>query len=620
MGISANKNQKVSFYLNDYYQNDLWIMDEHPRYKMMGEKQLRAFESTEFTTINFENIVNKNIKNELKYFFVGLFDYKLFSFTTIFSYAKTINPIATFINTQYDTITSITDIELSIILPKYILWLQENNYNITLSYKNKINAEMNKTEYKYDSTYIMVFKAYYKYIYDIMYPDTRNEYDKDIWDVRNLNINVNISESRARYTINFTNIVQIKIRDLCKKFIFNRLKHKSMSTVLEDMKCLNLFSKFINEKHPEIASLTELDRAIMEEYFAYVRTSKLNTRGASKRIGGLKLFFETLQLMGEEEAPLKTLIISKDYHTKDKALPKYFSDNELKQLNEHINELPLQLARMFFVIQNVGMRISDLCTMKVDCLKSTGKENYLLRYYQPKSNKWNTVPINDIVGNTIKEAIKKSKEEFGDDCKYVFAQSKNKCISSDTFSYHMNQLSFNNNIFDDTGNLLRIKSHVFRGTVATQYANLGIDLNVIKMMLGQSSLGVLKHYVTIHDVNMIECMKSITLEDNEYIANIGNIENIDKSKITDDNVIATPLPNGSCTKSLESGKCAHANACYSCRMFKPNRIYLKLYKRQLQESERNIEIAEINGFERLKQINIDLRNDLIKIIKAIEGE
>ena len=184
----------------------------------------------------------------------------------------------------------------------------------------------------------------------------------------------------------------------------------------------------------------------------------------------------------------------------------------------------------------------------------------------------------------------------------------------------MNQLSFNNNIFDDTGNLLRIKSHVFRGTVATQYANLGIDLNVIKMMLGQSSLGVLKHYVTIHDVNMIECMKSITLEDNEYIANIGNIENIDKSKITDDNVIATPLPNGSCTKSLESGKCAHANACYSCRMFKPNRIYLKLYKRQLQESERNIEIAEINGFERLKQINIDLRNDLIKIIKAIEGE
>ena len=620
MGIAVNKKQQIVFNLNDYYQDDLWIMDKHPRYKILDEKQLRVFESTEFTTIHFENIVNKNIKNELKYFFAGLFDDKVFSFSTIVSYAKTINPIATFINTQYHDITSITDVELSIILPKYIVWLQENNYKITLSYKNQVDAEMNKREYKYASIYIIVFKAYYKYIYDVMYPDTRNEYDKDIWDVRKLNINVNISESRARYTINFTNILQGKIRDVCKKFIFNRLKHKSMATVLEDMKCLKLFSKFINEKHPEITSLTELDRAIMEEYFAYVRTSEINTRGVSKRIGGLKLFFETLQLMGEEEAPLKTLIISKDYHTKDKALPKYFSDNELKQLNEHINELPLQIARMFFVIENVGMRISDLCPMKVDCLKLTKKENYLLRYYQSKSKKWNTVPINDIVANTIEAAIEKSKEEFGDTCKYVFAQSKNRAISSDTFSYHMNQLSFNNNIFDDTGNLLRIKSHVFRGTVATQYANLGIDLNVIKMMLGQSSLGVLKHYVTIHDVSMIECMKSITSEDNEYIANIGNIENIDRSKISDDNVIATPLPNGSCTKALGSGKCAHANACYSCRMFKPNKKYLNLYKRQLQEAEQNIEISEINGFERLKQINIDLKNDLSKIIKAIEGE
>lgn len=614
--VTFNKMTEINIKFDDYYSYDLWRMDEHPRFQELNEKQLKAFEKTQFKNINFESIKNKFIKKELKHFFIDLFDNRRLSFSTIISYAKVINAISGFVESYYIDTPSISVIQFDKAVLQYIDWLENNGYKTTLSYKNKINRNMNKVEYEYNSSYVRVFKSFYKYIVNSIDLDNRKEYDKDIWDVRNLDIKVTISESRARYTVNFEKIHQSKIKKVSKKFIYNRLKNKSVSTVLEDMKNINLFSEFISKKHPEIVSLRDLDRTIMEEYFAYVRSSVSYIGGVSKRIGGLKLFFETLQLMGIDEAPTKTLIVSKDYSKKDKTLPKYFSDNELKQINECIKELPLQVARMFFVIENVGMRISDLCSLKSDCLKQTGDIDYLLKYYQPKSKKWNTVPINEIVAKTIKEAISKSKEDFGEECKYVFAQSKNKAISSDTFSYHMNQMTFNNNILDDTGNVLRIKSHVFRGTVATQYANLGIDLNIIKMMLGQSSLGVLKHYVTIHDISMIECMKSITDDDNEYIANIGHVENIalNNGEYTQ----STPLPNGICIKSIDSGKCPHANACYSCRMFKPSKKYLLLYKSQLQEAEQNIEIAKINGFERLLQINLDLKNDLIKIITSIE--
>lgn len=49
----------------------------------------------------------------------------------------------------------------------------------------------------------------------------------------------------------------------------------------------------------------------------------------------------------------------------------------------------------------------------------------------------------------------------------------------------MNQMSAKNNLTKDDGSPLRIKGHTFRGTVATQYANLGISMDVIRMMLGQ---------------------------------------------------------------------------------------------------------------------------------------
>lgn len=79
-----------------------------------------------------------------------------------------------------------------------------------------------------------------------------------------------------------------------------------------------------------------------------------------------------------------------------------------------------------------------------------------------------------------------------------------------------------------------------------------------------------------------------------------------------------PLPNGRCGKPLSSGKCTHANACYSCAMFKPDPNNIDLFKYQLAEAKSNVEMAKINGFERVLQVNEDLVEALEKIIASIE--
>lgn len=607
-------NAQLGIVTNNVYQleDPLFKMDTWDLYEVT--KDIELCKKIGIRYFHFENITNECIRSQFKTFAVNLLDTKALS--TTHSYVKTMNALNGFLEEYYSGINSILVLNKSKILEEYTTWLTKNNYVTKRNTRDVVLENMTKKKYQVNTMYIITLNAFYNFVEEQFGSNQVKEYDKDIWDVRHLNLPVQILESRPRYTVNFEQIKQQDFKLVCKQYVYHRLKNKSVSTVICDMKALNNFSAYLYNSHPHI-KFKEINREIMEGFFRELRCSNtLKTETFKKRIGILKVFFDTIQLLGIENIPSETLIANSDYRRKDKTAPKYFSEEELKQINKHMNELPIQIARMLFVIQNIGLRISDLCSLKCDCLKKNNNEEYTLRYYQPKSKKWNNIPIDEIVATTIEAAIRESKSNYGEECNYVFAYEKNKPISSETFSDHLNQLSSRFNLKHDSGKQLRIKSHTFRGTVATKYANLGIDLNIICMMLGQSSAGVLKHYVSIHDINMIDALKEITEEDNKLIENIGNIDKV----IIDcnENKEYIPLPNGNCTKSLSSGKCNHANACYTCRMFRPSKIYLSLYKHQLSQAENNIEVAKLNGFERLLEMNVELKVNLEKIINTLE--
>lgn len=114
---------------------------------------------------------------------------------------------------------------------------------------------------------------------------------------------------------------------------------------------------------------------------------------------------------------------------------------------------------------------------------------------------------------------------------------------------------------------------------------------------------------------MIEYMKPIIDESDKLIRSINNPELIEKS-VEEPSLI--PLPNGRCSKSISSGICNKANQCYSCKMFMPLKCHLDLYKKQLADAENNISIAELHGFDRILEMNIELKNNLIRIISELE--
>lgn len=614
--IQKQSGRPLLFEIEPFYSKDkIDLLDtEH----FTGQTDL----TRSIKAVTFPLFANPYIENEVRGTIQHFIRDTHRSVNGIPNYMNKMSAVGRFLYDVFPDCESVVEFDLEEILPKYRSYLEDNGIKSRTDRKFAHTTEkMEWATYNIDTEYVMYFLTYYRYVYSVIYPDTRKEYDKDQWDVRNLGIPYNICESRPRYIINYERISQPWLRAAAKVYNYFRIQNRTMAAILDDMKMLNLFSGFLREIYPGLNSLNQMTRKHIESYIGYVHKQGFVTTTINRRISALRTFLNIGNMLCIEGFPKKPLIYDSDYDKIQHKLPKFFSDYELRQMNAHISDLPLQSGRLFLVAENCGQRISDLCESQISyngmpCLKKCEDGSYIFTYKQPKVHRTNSIPVSELVGAVIEQAIQTSIEAYGQNCKYIFATSADTPMSTETFNRHMNNMSKRNNLQTDAGEPLRIKGHTFRGTVATRYANCGISMDVIRMMLGQRSIGVLKHYVTIHSTTMIECMRNITEEQERMIRNIGHIEDAFQEQINEPSLI--PLPNGACGKLVESGICDHANACYDCRMFRPSKCHLNLYKMQLQEAQNNMEIAKLHGYTRIFEQNQRLEKNLTKIINQLE--
>lgn len=445
------------------------------------------------------------------------------------------------------------------------------------------------------------------------------EFDKDIWNVDKLGIKIINNEGNKINTLNFTYIQQPKMKNLSKEYILFKLKTRPIKSSLNELRELNIFTIWLYKKYKNISSFEELNRKIIEEYISYLRNESTYSKDAvSRNLGFLKNFFATCVLCGFKNVPKQTLITNSDYYGKKSSpMIKFYNDDEIKLINENIGKLPLMYGQMLFIVENIGMRNSELRTLKTTCLIENNN-NYYLEYFQIKTKQLNKIPINEMVAKVLNATINNSKKKFGENVEYIFTEDGINPISSYKLSTVLNKWIIDNNIRKQNGDLLRINIQYFRGTVATKYINLGLDINIIIKMLGHSSSQAIYHYIEIHNDTLLNAVKPIIDMQESLISNIGNIKEVNIERI-ENNIEFIKLSNGSCCKPISEGICKHANACLTCKMFKYDKSYLPLYENQLNEVNANIEIAKANGFERILENNLELKTSLEKIIESIKG-
>ena len=599
-----------------FYKDDVWVWRNHPKYEQLDQKQKSYVKNL---SADFGKITNRSLREEMKFYGQCQIEkgiLALHSFQGHFAYMFSV--FFLFMNAYHPDIDSMLDYDEKLFEQEFTtFWTGLGR--ATTSQVRAIDANMNVRVYdKYLSgTLGKIIHIPQDLRQFLNNSPVKFNFDDDLWDIRLTPFRDKIPIYRPRHILAFDRISQKSIKVSAKHYIYHKLAIKSFATCQDYLKGINLFSEYLRKEQPDIQTLAALNREIAEGFLRYAKNNKRMTAYTSaNRIGKVRDFLEVSILLNLEDKPPCQLILDSDYLCKRVNAPRFYTDEELKQFNDHINDLPLDIARMLFTIETVGMRVSELCTLTTDCLQADLNGEYTLTYYQHKSKKTNRVPINADLAACINNAIADTKKKFGTECKYVFSRDGKKPISLDVFIRYLNELSYKFDFKDRAGHPLRAKSHTFRGTVATNYINIGIDPNVTRMMIGQADMRSLKFYVEASEESVIASTQALIKQQDDLINNIGNIDKL-RQVVKAEIPLVQPLPNGSCSKE---GKCEHFNACYTCPMFVPSAEFLLVYKHQLQRAEAGLLMAKSGNMTRLIDMNEQLGTNLKKIIRKCERE
>ena len=287
------------------------------------------------------------------------------------------------------------------------------------------------------------------------------------------------------------------------------------------------------------------------------------------------------------------------------------------------------------MLQECGMRISELVHLNFDCLLQDKAGDWFLRYYQFKMKKEITIPISREIVRIIQEQQRYLREHLAEaDFPYLFSANGGmqlpnfnpvaNVMERRTLPRHLNRLAEKHDICDSSGKRWHFQTHQFRHTVGTRMINNGVPQHIIQRYLGHESPDMTATYATIHD----KTMKAEIAKYQGKVVNIaGQVVEPNDTEADDEglqwfkrNINAQALPNGSCALPTISQGCPHANACLTCTHFRTTIEHLPGLKKQLRETEKLTEKAKANGWMRQVEMNETVKTNLESMITAVEGK
>lgn len=473
------------------------------------------------------------------------------------------------------------------------------------------------------------------------------EYSKDVWDIRNLGaIGQETAQIVSHYKIDFTKISQPWLKEAAKKYCKFSLAVSAFRTAIQRLNALKHFSAFLEGQYLGIQA-SEINREVIVDFLAYLAGKGLSGRSRQAIIYNLRLFFEQSLINEWTDLPRHFLLIHpEDLPPREKTKPRFIPQEVLEQLNQHIGDLPAPVMRMFLVLQETGVRISELCLMPFDCLRQDAAGDWWLTYYQYKMRKEHTIIISKELSGVIREQQRYIREHLGSDYHYLFCanvygnpkgvtqanrrliiegqfQPVPKPIRTSFLAGVLNQLAEKYDIRTDGGDVWKFQAHQFRHSVGTAMINRGVPIHIVSRFLGHETLAMTQVYAHIHDPTL---KKEIAKFHEKIVDIAGRVMEIDPNSELDNaeyrwfkkNVLAQALPNGSCALPVHLKQCPHANSCLTCGHFRTTLEHLDSHKSQLEQTEQLLDKAKANGWQRQIEMNEQVATNLKKVIHALE--
>lgn len=440
--------------------------------------------------------------------------------------------------------------------------------------------------------------------------------------------------------LNFSNLLFEWLIDSAKVFIKSRHATMSSGTLIAYVEAIRMFGKAafsIDENcKPE-----DVDRLFIENIL--YNWSKKGLKGSTikRRLAALRQYFEWCEDSSIIRFGSTRLIRDSDYPKVNDSLPKFIPEYVMSQLNENIDGLHPHVMRLFLVLQDVGMRISECCSLAYDCIYPDAQGDYFIKYYQFKMKKEHIVPITKEVAEVIKEQQQEVLLEFSKPTEILFPTPKmqgnkrsylraGKAWSKGTLIKNLNNLAKERNIVNESGTVYHFSFHMFRHTTATRMINNGVPQHIVQRYLGHESPRMTSTYAHIMDKTLKEeyakfsgkmvDIKGAIYDIEDVARNLSEgceVDSIDAQWLKK-NIAVQALPNGLCSLPVVQGSCPHANACLTCPNFRTDHRYLLQHKDQLSRTEDIIATCASKGWTRQLEMNEKIKISLVNIIEPLE--
>lgn len=582
-----------------FLENDKWHIDffgEIEQFKGQVEDYKYSNKNISFP------FNNENINKEIKFIVYN----KLFSDewglqAVLIGQMQFIRRLSEFINEKYSTINSLLELDLEKANIQWIDWL--NNNGLKTTQIDKQLSKLSDEEYfkKAPIAYFLEFtiSSFNNLI------DEREEWEKDRWDVRNLErYGITHVKSDTHYYIDFGKISNLKIRKETKKYIKQRLianNKFSWSTAWNYLKYIPRFVNYICELEPTWNNLKGLERHHMLNYIEWINIySKDNStkKNANPKqyintsLNCIQKFLSDIQIREYDIAPIKNVRVLIFPVDKPKVPKKsndqidYVPDFVLEQLFNNINNLHKEVIPVVYVMFKTGLRISDVLGLKQDCLVKLNNKFWVETDIQKTYVEGHRIPIDDELANILAILIDNAKTYSNEDNNpesYIFVRykgsRKGKPYGQGWIQMKLNLFAIDYNITDELGKRYHFKNHSFRHTYAIKLLNGGADILTVQELLAHASPEMTMRYAKllddtkrkVFDKAVKQGIFSFDESDRLKEENDGEIpSNIIDMLYTNHKLNALDTPYGTCMQR-KNGKCSYAKQppCLTCNNGSP---------------------------------------------------
>lgn len=367
-------------------------------------------------------------------------------------------------------------------------WLRKNGYKI---YSEKTRNGQVRREQCANIRYYRQF---------LTFIDKRSgRYGEDVWELSQIGFEVEQNPSTVVKRLFFKQIKPKEIREEVKAAIKLLLTGQKAITAREELAVMRRFSAFLGKEHPEIASLREIDRDVMEEYQISIKTNQKKKSLHSEMIH-LKTCLDTIRRIYDYKN-LQNIILPSDLPKQAKVLYRSYSDSEIMRLNSAIARADPQSGRAWILQELLGTRISEVLSLTLDSIVSD-REVYI---QQGKTAKGYKKLVSEDVIKLICKAGEYTKEKFGT-TKYIFVADRDpsRPMPYATLRGRIKKIITDCDLRDDTGQLFGVRTHFLRHAYGRRLAELGFDDVTIAQLLGHRSLGAVQNYRKLSKEHLAE--------------------------------------------------------------------------------------------------------------------